>query len=196
LLIAAVMLSLSLLVVSAGGVPTRALTSWIPISAFLAGVAFSSVNGRFEKLLYAALGAALLISIWVSVGLFYTDHLARERDELLAARIMTRVDNVLPNPPPGKIPFVVVGAVPAKAAGPFRKLEIFGDSFFDSTHEGGNPWRMGAYLRILGIDTLEPHSLEEAAPYRPTIEAMPVWPAAGSVAMVDRFLVIKLGPLR
>ena len=196
LLIAAVVLSLSLLVVSAGGVPTRALTSWIPITAFLAGVAFSSVNGRFEKLLYVALGAALLISIWVSVGLFYTDHLARERDELLAARIMTRVDNLLPNPPPGKIPFVVVGAVPAKAAGPFRKLEIFGDSFFDSAHEGGNPWRMAAYLRILGIDTLEPHPLAEAAPYRSAIEAMPVWPAAGSVALVDRFLVIKLGPLQ
>jgi hypothetical protein len=33
------------------------------------------------------------------------------------------------------------------------------------------------------------------APYRPAIEAMPVWPAAGSVAMVSGMLVIKLGPL-
>jgi len=196
ILAAALVLALSLLVVSAGGVPTRALTSWIPISAFLAGVTFSSSSGRFEKLLYFTLAAALFISIWVSVGLFYTDHIARERDQVLATRIMTRIDNLLPNPPPGRIPFVVVGAVPAKAAGPFRKLELFGDSFFDSAHEGGNPWRMAAYLRILGIDTLEPHSLEEAAAYRPAIEAMPIWPAAGSVAMVDRFLVIKLGPLQ
>ena len=195
ILAAALVLALSLLVVSAGGVPTRALTSWIPISAFLAGVAFSSASGRFEKLLYGVLAAALFVSIWVSVSLLYTDHLARERDQLLATRIMTRVDNILPNPPPGRIPFAVVGAVPAKTEGPFRKLEIFGDSFFDASHEGGNPWRVAAYLRTLGVDTLAPHPLAELDPYRPAIEAMPVWPAAGSVAMVNGILVIKLGPL-
>jgi hypothetical protein len=194
LLAAAVVLALSLLVVSAGWVPTRGLTSWIPISGFLAGVAFA-YGGRAVKPMYGALAAALLISIWISVSLIYTDHIVRERDQVLAVRIMTRVDNILPNPPPTKIPFVVVGAVPAKAEGPFRKLEVFGDSFFDSAHEGGNPWRVVGYLRILGIDTLEPHLLSEAAPSRPVIEAMPVWPAAGSVAMVNGMLVIKLGPL-
>lgn len=194
ILAAALVLALSLLVVSAGGVPTRALTSWIPISGFLAGVAFS-FSGRFEKLLYGVLAAALFVSVWVSVSLFYTDHLARQRDQVLAVRIMNRVDNLVPLPSTGRIPFVVVGAVPAKAAGPFRKLEIFGDSYFDSAHEGGNPWRVASYLRTLGIDTLEPHSLAEAVPYRAVIEAMPVWPAVGSVAMVDRFLVIKLGPV-
>lgn len=194
ILCAAIVIALSLLVVSAGSVPSRALTSWIPISAFLAGVAFSYAR-RFEKVLYVLLGASLFVSVWVSVSLFYTDHLARQRDEVLATRIMARVDNILPDPQPGPVPFFVVGAVPASPAGPFRKLEIFGDSYFDSAHEGGNPWRIAAYLRIIGINTLEPHSLSEAVPYRPVIETMPIWPAAGSIAMVDRFLVIKLGPL-
>lgn len=194
LLVAAVLVALTLLVVSAGTVPSRALTSWIPICAFLGGVAFA-FSGRFEKWLYVPLAAALIISMWISVALFYTDHLARKRDEVLAARIMARVDNVVTNPGAGPIPFVIVGAAPAQAAGPFRKLEIFGDSYFDSTHEGGNPWRIAAYLRILGIDTLEPHALTEANAFRPAIEAMPVWPAPGSVAMVDKFVVIKLGSL-
>jgi Glucosyl transferase GtrII len=194
MLVAALMLALSPLVISAGTIPARALSSWVPVSAFLAGVAFS-FSGRFEKPLYAALGAALLISVWLTVCLFYTDHLARQRDEVLAIRIMNRVDNLGPTVPPGRVPFVIVGAVPAKAKGPFRKLEIFGDSFFDSAHEGGNPWRVAAYLRLIGIDTLEPHPLAEAAPYRPAIDAMPVWPAAGSVAVVNGMLVIKLGPL-
>jgi hypothetical protein len=195
LLTAAVGFALSLLVVSAGTVPSRALTSWIPVSAFLAGVAFS-FSGRFQKLLYGVLAVALFISVWLTVSLFYTDHLARQRDEVLAVRILNRVDNLVPPPPqPGRIPFVVVGAVPAKAAGSFRKLEIFGDSFFDYSHEGGNPWRVASYLRTLGIDTLEPHSLEEVPQYRSAIEAMPIWPAAGSVAMVNDMLVIKLGPL-
>lgn len=194
LLIAAVGLALSFLVISAGTVPSRALTSWIPVSAFLAGVAFS-FSGRFQKLLHGVLAAALLISIWLTVSLFYTDHLARQRDEVLAVRILNRVDSLVPVPPPGRIPFVVVGGVPAKASGPFRKLEIFGDSFFDSSHEGGNPWRVASYLRTLGIDNLEPHDLAEVPHLRSAIEAMPVWPAAGSVAMVNNMLVIKLGPL-
>jgi glucosyltransferase GtrII-like protein len=195
LLTAAVLAALSLVVVSAGTIPSRALTSLVPINAFLAAVTFSK-GSRFEKLLYGALAAALFVSIWVNVSLFYTDHIARERDQVLAVRIMTRVDNILPNPPPGRIPFIVVGAVPAKPAGPFRRLEVFGDSFFDSSHEGGNPWRVAAYLRILGIDTLEPRLLEHIDPsYHPQIRTMPVWPAAGSVAMVNGVLVIKLGPL-
>jgi glucosyltransferase GtrII-like protein len=194
ILVAAVVFALSPLVVSAGTVPSRALIAWIPISAFLAGVAFS-FSGRFEKPLYGVLAAALFISIWVSVSLFYTDHLARQRDHFLAARIMARVDNILANHPTGRIPFVVIGAVPAKADGSFRKLEIFGDSFFDSSHEGGNPWRIAAYLRTLGVDTLEPRLLSELDPYHPAIVAMPVWPAAGSVAVVNGILVIKLAPI-
>jgi hypothetical protein len=195
LLTAAFVAALSLVVVSAGTIPSRALTSLIPINAFLAAVTFSK-GGRFEKLLYGALAAALFVSIWVSVSLFYTDHIARQRDQVLAVRIMTRVDNILPNPPPGRIPFIVVGAVPVQSAGPFRKLDVFGDSFFDSSHEGGNPWRVAAYLRTLGIDTLEPRLLEHLdGSYRPQVEAMPVWPAAGSVAMINDVLVIKLGPL-
>jgi hypothetical protein len=137
----------------------------------------------------------LFISIWISVSLFYTDHLARQRDQLLVARIMTRVDQILPNSPPGRIPFIVIGSPPPNDDGPFHKIGVFGDSFFSVEHEGGNPYRVEAYLRLLGVDTLEPHLINDAAPYRPLIEAMPVWPAAGSVAIVNGMLVIKLSPL-
>lgn len=194
MLVAAFGLALSPIVVSAGTAPVRAFIPWIPLSAFLAGVALS-YSGRFKKLLYVALAAALFISIWINVSLFYTDHLIRQRDQLLATRIMVRVDQILPNPPPGKIPFVVVGGPPARNENSFRKVEIFGDSYFDWAHEGGNPIRIAGYLRTLGVNNLEPHLLEEAAPQRPVIEAMPVWPAAGSVALVSGMLVIKLGPM-
>ena len=141
------------------------------------------------------LAITLFISVWTSVSLFYTDHLVRQRDELLAARIMARVDQLLPNPPPDRIPFVVVGAPPAKSAGAFQKLEVFGDSYFDTMHEGGNAYRIAAYLRLLGVDTLEPHQLKDILPQRSIVQAMPVWPAPGSVAMVGDMLVIKLGTI-
>jgi len=190
--VAAAVLALSPLLMSAGVIPVRALIPWIPLSAFLAAIAFMH-RGRFEKPLYVVLAAALFISIWISVSLFYSDHLVRQRDQMLATRIMVRVDQILPNPPPARVPFVVVGLPPARDVGVFHKVEIFGDSFFE--HDGGDPWRVAAYLRTLGIDTLEPHPLADADPYRLVIEAMPVWPAAGSVAIVSGMLVIKLGPL-
>lgn len=192
-LLAALILALSPLLMSAGMIPARSLIPWIPLSAFLAAIALAN-KGRFEKPLYVAVSATLFISIWINASLFYTDHLVRQRDQMLATRIMVRVDQILPDPPPARVPFVVVGLRPAKDdIDIFHKVEIFGDSFFE--HDGGDPRRVGAYLRTLGIDTLEPHQLADAAPYRSLIEAMPVWPAPGSVAVVGGMLVIKLGPL-
>lgn len=194
LLVAAFLFGLSPSLVSAGSVPIRALIAVTPLIAFLAGVAFSK-SFRLVKLLYVALAVALFISIWINVSLFYTDNLVRQRDQVLATRIMVRIDSVVPSPPPGLIPFVVVGGHPWANQGNFRNVEIFGDSYFDSSHEGGNPLRIAAYLRSLGVNTLEPHRLKDAVQHRDVIAAMPIWPAAGSVAMVEGILVIKLGPL-
>src|SRR5262249_26201431 len=148
------------IIMSPGLIPARALIPWIPISAFLVGVTLSH-RTRFKKMLYSVIAAVLVVSVWINVSLFYTDHLARQRDELLAARIMARLDQLLPNREAGTIPFIVIGAASGKSAGAFRKTEVFGDSFFDTSHEGGNPWRIAAYLRLLGVDTLEPRSLRE-----------------------------------
>ena len=194
LLVAAFVLALTPILVSAGAVPVRALIALTPLIAFLAGIAFWK-SLRLTKLMYLALGIALFICIWINVSLFYTDNLARQRDQVLATRIMSRVDSVVPNPPAKRMPFVVVAARPWADAGNFRKVEIFGDSYFDTGHEGGNPIRMAAYLRTLGVDTLEPVPIAKAAQHRAAIEAMPIWPAAGSVAMVEGMLVVKLGPL-
>ena len=194
LLLAALLFAFSPIFVSAGLAPVRALIALVPLIAFLAGIAFSK-SFRLVKMLYVVLAVALFICTWINVSLFYTDNLARQRDQVLATRIMARLDSILPNPPPGRIPFVVVGGQPAPSEGPFRKVEIFGNSYFDSSHEGGNPLRIASYLRTIGVDTLQPRLLEDAVQHRDVIAAMPIWPAAGSVAMVDGILVIKLGPL-
>jgi hypothetical protein len=192
ILAGAIALAMSPIVVSAGTIPARALIAWIPISAFLAGVTLSQ-KGWFRKPLYAVLVIVLFVSIWVTVSLFYSDHLARQRDELLATRIMVRIDQILPQPPPSRTPFVVIGLGDAGEGGGFHRVEVFGASFFEQ--DGGNPWRVAAYLKVLGVETLEPHRLTEFPQHRPIIDAMPVWPAAGSVAIVDGLLVIKLKPL-
>jgi hypothetical protein len=195
-LVAILVIGLSPLVIAVGNAPARVLLAWVPVAAFLAGVSLS--NARiFERPLLGVLAVVLFISSWVTLSLFYTDHLARQRDQLLAARIMSRVDRILETQPrQGPIPFVVVGPVRPKEPSyyGFQKLQVFGNSFFE--HDGGNAYRVSAYLQILGVENMEPRRLTDIASYRPVIDAMPVWPAAGSVAMVNGVLVIKLGPLR
>ena len=189
-LVGALALALSPIVASAGTVPARALISWIPVTAFLAGIALTNSN-RLRKPLLGLLATTLFVSVWVSVSLFYTDHVARQRDQLLATRLLIRIDSIVPSPRPARIPFVVLGAPPGANEGTFRRVEIFGDSFFE--HDAGNPWRIAYYLRILGVDMLEPRGIADVAPYRAALDAMPVWPAPGSVAMHDDIVVIKLG---
>jgi membrane protein implicated in regulation of membrane protease activity len=189
-LAAALAFALSPIVVAAGAIPARVFITWIPLSAFLAGICFSYLS-LFDKPLYCILAAALFVSVWVSVSLFYTDHVARQRDEILTARIMARVDQIVPDPH-GRIPFVVVAPARGRDVEAMRKVEIFGTSFFE---HGPDPVRINAYLRVLGIDSLEPSTMAAVAPQRAIIESMPMWPAAGSVALVNGILVIKLGPL-
>ena len=191
-LVAAVLLGISPILVAAGAIPPRTVIPWIPVNAFLAGIAFA-YRTRLDKLLYVTLAAALFVSIWISVSFFYTDHLARQRDEFLSARIMARVDQLVPDPPSSRIPFVVVSAAPPTPdIESFHEVEVFGASFYDWDL---NPVRVAAYLRTLGVDTLEPRGIADIEPYRAAIEALPVWPAAGSVALVNGILVIKLGPM-
>jgi hypothetical protein len=189
---AALALAVSPVVVAAGGIPARVFITWVPLSAFLAGItlAYKSI---FEKPLLGLLAVTLFISIWVSVSLFYTDQLARKRDEILTARIMARVDQIVPDSPTHRIPFVVVAPAPMGQIEQVHKVEVFGTSFFE--HGGGDPVRIAAYLRVLGIDTLVPTTMAALAEQRALIDGMPVWPDAGSVAIVNGILVIKLGPL-
>lgn len=189
---AALLLGLSPIIVSAAVAPTRIFYTFAPILAFLTAQTFTGWR-KLERALWITVGVTMFVSIWISVSLFYTDHLARQRDQVLASRIMARVDQIAPDPQ-SRIPFVLVAATPPTTSGPFRKFEVFGDSFFDTNHyRNGNPHRVALYLQTLGIDTLEPHLFSEVNAYRSTIEAMPVWPATGSIAMVKGMLVIKLG---
>jgi hypothetical protein len=191
ILAAAIAFALSPLVVAAGAVPPRVLITCIPLTAFLGGISLS-YRSPLNKPLYGVLAAVLFISVWITVSLFYSDHVARQRDEILTARIMARVDQLVPEPR-ARIPFVVIAPGPQRPVEGVHQIEIFGASFYG--HGGGDPVRIAAYLRLLGIDTLEPRTMADVAQQRGLIETMPVWPAAGSVAMVNGILVIKLGPL-
>jgi hypothetical protein len=80
-----------------------------------------------------------------------------------------------------------------EAAGPAVRVEIFGSSFF--SHDGGNPFRIGAYLRLLGFANLQPARIGTVRDRMSELERLPAWPAPGSVAMIEDAIVVKFGPL-
>lgn len=67
----------------------------------------------------------------------------------------------------------------------------FNSSFF--SHDQGNPHRMLNFMSILGYNNFHLLPSSERLKLLPHYEKMPVWPANGSVRVVDGITLVKLG---
>jgi hypothetical protein len=186
-ILAAVLLPVFL---SVGVAPARSLVA-LP---FMSGVLAACVPIRarlLQQTVTAYLVVLILIGVWVSTTLFYSDHVARERDRLLAAPLITQLEVL--RTPGEPLPFTLVGKLEQGPREPVRRVEVFGASFFE--WEGGNVYRVYFYLRILGAHYLRPVDIAQVPDVALRAEQMPSWPAEGSVAMVDGVAVVKLSAL-
>lgn len=177
-------------IVSAGRAPVRALITLPPLYAAVAARSLRLPPVRWPQ--WVALGLAATTGVWISVSLFYSDAVARQRDALTASVLAARIDAVARPVFPGRIPLLVVGYLEPAEDLALRRVEVFGTSFFE--HDWGNPHRIAMYLRIMGIPDLDPVPVTALLPIAREVEAMPRWPQPGSVAVVDGKLVLKLGP--
>ncbi len=177
-------------IVGAGYAPLRTL---IAVPLLFAAVATRSLRISWVRWpQWALLGFTAMAGAWISVSLFYSDAIARKRDELTAALLAERIDQVARPPFAGRIPFVMVGYLAPPENPPVRRVEVFGTSFFE--HDFGNPFRVAYYMRIVGFPYLDPQPITAIIANVHEVEAMPSWPAPGSVAVVDGKLVAKFGP--
>lgn len=174
---------------SAGAIPARSMGT----VSILYGLGAASAL-RFVPLAHmpalASLSFAALVNAWICSALFYADTLARERDELMVAQIVSRIGEVAPAS--GPLRFTAIGSWKHEKMGAARRVEVFGTSFFEQ--DGGNVYRIGTYLRLKGIKDLWPITASSIPEHAAEIDKMPVWPAAGSVAMVGNVLAVKLSP--
>lgn len=65
-----------------------------------------------------------------------------------------------------------------------------GASFFE--WDGGNPWRVAAYMRLLGFADVRPYDEGASGRFDADYAQMPVWPAPGSVRRIDDVYLVKL----
>jgi hypothetical protein len=176
--------------VSVGTVPARGIVAFPFVVALL--VACFPVETVIER--WAArtyLVVVTVLAATISSQLFYSDHLARERDRLLAASLLERLQQLRPADKPLRV--TLFGEFQAAPREPLKRLEVFGTSFFE--HDGGNIYRVTSYLKILGAHHLEPVDLSQVPDIAAKASALPPWPSPGSIALVDGTAVIKLGPI-
>jgi hypothetical protein len=182
-----------LVVMASGRMPTRALIGFPMLFAFLALNGYRLGNGMIRWAQWAGFGYAMLIAAWIGASLFYADTVARERDQLLATRLASMIDAVGLPAFGNEIPFVLVGEHTFSDKGTGVHVQIFGTSFFEQ--DGGNPYRVAAYMKLLGIGGLQPLPITAVSDKLREIKHMPSWPAAGSVAVVGQVVVVKLGDI-
>lgn len=181
----------ALIIMAVGRMPTRALIGFPFLFSVLALNYFRASTSRQKWVGWGLFFYAVLISGWIGASLFYADRVARERDQVLATRLASTIEDIGRSVFGDDIPFVLVGDKEFPDEGVARHVQIFGTSFFEK--DGGNPYRVAAYFRLLGIGNLRPLSVNVLEGSMPVVDAMPNWPAPGSIAVVDHVLVVKLG---
>lgn len=186
--IVAVLLAMSLIILSAGYIPTRALITFPVLYATLSAFALNYKKGKI--LLRLIFCAALFTNIFIANSLFYADHVARQRDLIMATRLIDRIEDVGRGVFGEKIPLIIVGSWQHEVGDPALRVEIFGDSFFE--HDGGNPYRIAAYLRLLGCRGLVPLPITEVYEGLVDIQLHPSWPAKEAVFRTKSAVIVKL----
>lgn len=181
-------LATSLILLSAGNIPTRALIAFPLLYAVLSALAFTNKKG--QRILWLIFCFALFTNIYIAHSFFYADNVARQRDMVMATRLIDRIEDVGKGAFGKKIPLVIVGQWQHELGGPALRVEIFGDSFFE--HDGGDPYRIAAYLRLLGCRGLVPLPITEIRDELKEIQLRPSWPAQKAVFCTKRAVIVKL----
>jgi hypothetical protein len=174
--------------VSAGTLPARGILAF-PFVVALTAACFpvATLIERWMARIYLLM--VTLLAVTISAQLFYSDHLARARDLLLAGSLLERLQQLRPADKPLRV--TLFGSLQGTPIAPVKQVEVFGNSFFGQ--DGGSIWRVTAYFQILGVDYLQ--AVDLSPDIATKASAMPPWPSPGAVALVDGTAVIKLGPI-
>lgn len=147
----------------------------------------------FRALLALCVAVGLFQFVVATNRLFGASHLALQADRLLASRLVERIDMARAGAPEPEVRYLEIIGYPDRPATELMpKLETFGASFFD--WDMGNPQRAILFLQTIGYTGLQALPAERRLDMVVVADAMPVWPQAGSVRIVDEAVLVKFGP--
>lgn len=125
--------------------------------------------------------------------LFASSYLALQEDRSLATRVIDAIETARVEAGLQKLQYIeVVGYYARPSLPSIPKIETFGASFFEWGF--GSSARVADFLQLMGYPVLKPLSSRDRVRLIPITEEMPIWPATGSVKIVDDVVVIKFSP--
>ena len=177
---------------SGGNLPARTLVAVPVVMWFLGMLALSSDRRWLARLSLVALLAASLQIVYALNLMQTANEFARKHDELLAGAVYARIAEVLPVAT-GAQPFLVdfYGGQNFDSVFPRSEHATQGYSFFE--WDGGNIFRIAAYMRLLGYPQLRIPDLATRRANDAEFQRMPVWPAPGSVRWANGMALVRLG---
>lgn len=178
--------------VAGGSMPLRALIAVPYVFWFFAAGAVLSHIPAVRRI------AIVLVAI-VAIQCLYTfsvfqaqKRLVLDHDKLLASEIYARIVKEIPDFDRLK-PYVVEISGAHEYRSIYREIptSTLSASFFEI--DRNNRDRIPYFMKIMGYANLVPADPATQQAVRPIIQNMPVWPAAGSVRVVDGIVLIHLG---
>ncbi|TPN41024.1 hypothetical protein FKO01_01115 [Mesorhizobium sp. B2-3-3] len=181
----------SLHFLAAGNMPVRSLVG-LPIAVWLfVYVAVTSKNSRIKTASAILLAVALFQFQVIQNYRQASSYLVDKHDTLLAGAIYDRLSVTPGFDAKRTYALSVFGAQPFVTNYPRPPDSTVGHSFFE--WDGGNPWRIAYYMKLLGYSNLNGTTPEQVKQTIVRLSTMPVWPAPGSVEIKDDIVLIRLG---
>ncbi|MDR3228256.1 MAG: glucosyltransferase domain-containing protein [Puniceicoccales bacterium] len=125
--------------------PYRSLGAFVPLYAFVGACAVCL--SRPKWIVFAVASVSILTNVYISTSLFYSDYVARLRDNLQTTAMYSRMIEVEPQLGKKKVKIAFEGRLYHEESRIAKRSNAFGVSFFDTE------WRINAiwYFRLLGI---------------------------------------------
>ena len=137
-------------------------------------------------------GVALLSGSLHVSRLFFADTTAWAADLGVATQIMARIRAVDPDFDASRRRVLFSGVFQPANIWTRPEFDVFGHSYFAWDH--AQNYRLDAFFRTANIASLTPPDAAAIDRVRPALAALPAWPRAGAVALIDDVMVVKLGP--
>lgn len=170
--------------------PTRTLMSLAMMTAILWLLVYRHAGAILRRIMVVAAFIILINNTHINTRLFYSSYVSWQADREMANRIIERVHSLDPHSKNDKIQIAFVGGYQHPSNELFVQSDVHGASFFG--WDGGNPWRIRDFFRTIGVNELNIVQYENLGYLKEKIEAMPAWPAKGSVKLIDNIVIVKL----
>jgi hypothetical protein len=178
--------------VSGGDLPYRTLVA-VPYVFWFFAAGAVAIHVAFVRRIAIALVIVVAIQCLFTFSTFQAEkRLVLDHDKLLASELYQRIVGQIPDFDRSK-----TYTIDFYGAHEFQSVykEIDGSTLSGSFFEwdDGNPGRMVDFMRILGYANFVRLDRVRQQALLPVMQAMPIWPAEGSVKLADGIILVRLG---